>query len=669
VRAERADNDGAEGERISEAGGRRIGARASGVRAKAAEHQRNEENSVIHDLNPVLQELLHVGRERGWLSYEELNNTLPDEMVDPDRLDELLVSIDQFGIQLVDEMEYRNRCWREAKKRGGSGDEASLGGETPAELNGYSKAARAMSVAGGDRSGAGLWLPVNLSRLAALSDVDAAEPAEVDAEDAALQKELAEALASEGAGKRIDDPIRMYLSQMGSIPLLMREEEIRLAKKIETTRMIFRRRVLESDYVVAQAIEMLRQVGSGALPFDRTMRVSTAQDDARDRLMKRIPSNLRTIDKLIALNKADWESLKSLRSGADEDRRGEIQERISTRRRKMASLTEELSLRTGKLIPLMKKLRSIAKKMHDVEAQIRRAERMRNRVDEDDAAVLQEELEGLRDLVLEEPRTLVQRVKELNTVFWEYEQAKRDLAGGNLRLVVSIAKKYRNRGLPFLDVIQEGNTGLMRAVDKYEYKRGYKFSTYATWWIRQAITRAVADHARTIRIPVHMIETMTKLRAIAKIMLQETGMEPTIEELAERADLTLGETKRVMKISKHPVSLDKPIGEGEDSYFGDFLEDPKQLSPTGTAASDMLKNRIEQVLKSLTYREREIIKLRYGIGDGYTYTLEEVGRIFKVTRERVRQVEAKAIRKLQHPVRARKLAGFIEGAIEQLEQA
>ncbi|MEZ6318354.1 MAG: RNA polymerase sigma factor RpoD [Phycisphaerales bacterium] len=253
-------------------------------------------------------------------------------------------------------------------------------------------------------------------------------------------------------------------------------------------------------------------------------------------------------------------------------------------------------------------------------------------------------------------------MQAITIVFYEYEQAKRDLSGGNLRLVVSIAKKYRNRGLSFLDIIQEGNTGLMRAVDKYEYKRGYKFSTYATWWIRQAITRAIADHARTIRIPVHMIETMTKLRNIQKSMLQETGIEPTIEELAEKAGLPVAETRRVMKISKHPVSLDRPVGESEDSYFGDFIEDTTQASPDESAAQDMLKQRIESVLKTLTYREREIIKLRYGIGDGYTYTLEEVGRIFKVTRERVRQVEAKAIRKLQHPVRARKLQGFVDGS-------
>jgi RNA polymerase primary sigma factor len=281
-------------------------------------------------------------------------------------------------------------------------------------------------------------------------------------------------------------------------------------------------------------------------------------------------------------------------------------------------------------------------------------------------AVMKEELGGLRNLVLEESDELARRVRDLATVFWEYEQAKRDLSGGNLRLVVSIAKKYRNRGLSFLDVIQEGNTGLMRAVDKYEYKRGYKFSTYATWWIRQAITRAIADHARTIRIPVHMIETMTRLKNIQKLMLQERGVEPTVEELAERAGMTVTDTRKVLKISKHPISLDKPVGEEADTSISDLLEDHRTESPSGVAGQDMLKQRIDLVLKSLTYREREIIKLRYGIGDGYTYTLEEVGRIFKVTRERVRQVEAKAIKKLQHPVRIRKLAGFMDGTVDQL---
>lgn len=621
---------------------------------------------MIGILHPAVTQLIEAGQERGWLSYEELNNIIPDEYVDVVPLHALVTKLDELGVELVDEMEFRGRLFR-AQRSGKMGVTDSIGLLTDQF--------RAMSVAGGEHLGDAekVRIQVNSSHYAngtgmmdakqiAEAERDVAEARSMD--DQSVQRELDEAVASDAGVKRMDDPVRMYLTQMGSIPLLTRNEEVRLAKKIESTRMIFRRRCLESDYIVTQAVETLKMVRDGVLPFDRTMRVSTLDDQAKEKLSQRIPSNLPTIEKLLEMNRADWDALDELRKDdgtiRETKKAREIRGRIAGRRRRMAALVEELCLRTGRIVPLMKKLKSISEKMEGLEQEMLQAARFPKKYDPEDLEVLREELDGLRSLVCEEPEQLRAHINQITTVFWEYEQAKRDLSGGNLRLVVSIAKKYRNRGLSFLDVIQEGNTGLMRAVDKFEYKRGYKFSTYATWWIRQAITRAIADHSRTIRIPVHMIETMTKLRNIAKQITQETGSEATAEEIAERADMNAMEVRRVMSISKHPVSLDRPVGESEDSHFGDFIEDTNQDAPAVAAARDMLKGRIEMVLKTLTYREREIIKLRYGIGDGYTYTLEEVGRIFKVTRERVRQVEAKAIRKLQHPVRSRKLEGFVD---------
>jgi len=556
---------------------------------------------MTNAVDASVKKLIQKGRERGYLTYEEMNDDLPDEAVSPDKLDELLMALDEEGIELIDVAEAEQR-------EGFEGERAD-----------EQHAARA--------------------------------------ERRQARGEL------EDVTKRIDDPVRMYLTQMGEIPLLTRPQEIALAKKIEMTRMHFRRRVLESDYCAQQAVEIIEQVHAGDLPFDRTMKVSTAENLSKETIGERMPANLATAHKIMDANNRDWAIVRS--SGEADSRHHRARRRLWRRRRRVARLVEELSLRTSKIQPLMKKLQHICDKMDELRREIDAA--AHNGTPPEDLEVMKEEMQGLVDLVLEEPELLKKRVRSIQKVFNDYEQAKRELSGGNLRLVVSIAKKYRNRGLSFLDIIQEGNTGLMRAVDKYEYRRGYKFSTYATWWIRQAITRAIADHARTIRIPVHMIETMSRLRNISKRLVQELGREPTIEEIADQAGMTMSEARRVLKISRHPISLDRPVGESEDSYFGDFIEDETAESPVETAGTEMLKDRIEEVLKTLTYREREIIKLRYGIGDGYTYTLEEVGRIFKVTRERVRQVEAKAIRKLQHPVRARKLEGFLEA--EQEEEA
>ncbi|MCH2144372.1 MAG: RNA polymerase sigma factor RpoD [Phycisphaerales bacterium] len=616
---------------------------------------------TIDTLNGSLQELALHGAKRGWVSYEELNTVLPDAFVDPDRLDELLVLFRANNIRMVDEIEVERRRWksfrppletdlkfqRDDPKRPPRAprmqmleDDESVTRENDSEQETESA-------------------PIPENALPPGSEGQQAPEEEIL--DAADAQAVVEQAINEQGSKRIDDPIRMYLTQMGTIPLLTREEEIRLAKKIETTRMIFRRMVLESDYAAQQAVEILDLVHEGNLPFDRTMRISTAEENAKEKVAARIPYNVRTIKKLLSLNRTCWETLLT---DLSDNRRAAVLEEMETRRRKIATLLEECCIRTGRIQPLLRKLQSINRKMLELDRRLAKAEKFPDRYDPEDTFVMGEESQGLKSLVTEELEHLTERTRRIEKVFGEYEQAKRDLSGGNLRLVVSIAKKYRNRGLPFLDIIQEGNTGLMRAVDKYEYKRGYKFSTYATWWIRQAITRAIADHARTIRVPVHMIETMSKLRNIQKNLLQELGREPTVEEIAIKAKMPIEETRRVMKISRHPISLDRPVGESEDSHFGDFIEDERQESPSDSATSDMLRQRINDVLKTLTYREREILKLRYGIGDGYTYTLEEVGRIFKVTRERVRQVESKAIRKLQHPVRRQRLSSFVGGTDE-----
>ena len=463
-------------------------------------------------------------------------------------------------------------------------------------------------------------------------------------------------LIGEETGKKIDDPIRMYLTQMGEIPLLTRDEEIYLAKTIEITRKRFRRELMGCEYAMRESVAMLQKVADGDLPFDRTIKVSVTEGLEKTQIQGRMPHNLATLHGFEGLNEQDFKTLHDPK--ASEKKKAKARHDLDRRTRKVATLIEELSLRTQKIIPMMKRLEQIDQRMQQIVRQLGRLKSLKSAAEE--RANLQRELEDLQNMTLETPQSIKKKMRLIRHRFGAYEQAMRDLSGGNLRLVVSIAKKYRNRGLSFLDLIQEGNTGLMRAVDKYEYRRGYKFSTYATWWIRQAITRAIADQARTIRIPVHMIETMSKLRKVAKALLQEFGREPTMEETSEAAGITLEETKRVMKISRHPISLDRPVGESEDSYFGDFIEDHSSDNPVNAATTEMLKDKIDVVLKTLTYREREIIKLRYGLGDGYTYTLEEVGRIFKVTRERVRQIEAKAVRKLQHPIRSKQLKGFID---------
>jgi RNA polymerase primary sigma factor len=546
------------------------------------------------DLNGLIAE----GRRTGYLTFDQVNEYLPDEAMDPEKIDALLVALDGKGIELVEE------------------------------------------------------LPEHL---------EPATTAQATATPAPTKpgRPRRDEATTTPPSNAANDPIRMYLAQMAEIPLLTREEEISLAKRIEVTRKRFRRAILGCGFAMQSTVETLRRVHESKLPFDRTIKVSLTERLTKEQILARMPHNLATLDRLMEQSNTDFKLLISTRTGRAEAR--QARQRFRRTRGKTLTLVEELSLRTRRVQPMMKLLKGMSARMDRLQDDLRQIKS--GTLSCDDRADMRKELRDLMISTQESPKSLRNRVSSLDKLKAEYEAAKRNLSAANLRLVVSIAKKYRNRGLSFLDLIQEGNTGLMRAVDKYEYRRGFKFSTYATWWIRQAITRAIADQARTIRIPVHMIDLLTKLRAIAKKLLHELGREPTPEEIADSAEVPLDDARRVLDMGRQPMSLDRPIGESEDASFSELVEDFGSSSPTESTTHGLLRDKLDSLLKTLTYREREIIRLRYGLTDGYTYTLEEVGRIFRVTRERVRQIEAKAVKKLQHPVRAKQLENFLGNAV------